>query len=87
MIRNGPKQTISASSELGLLQIVLQPDTWRYASEDVGTPRGVDCEIPHLLERGTKHSAKAVGLVGLGYYMNIASPLVYFLLGPQQISL
>ena len=36
--------------------MVLKPDTGRYASEDAGSPRGVDCEIPHRLERGMKHS-------------------------------
>ena len=55
-IRNGQKQTISASGGLELLQIVLEPDTGRRASEGVGPPRGVDCEIPHWLERETKHS-------------------------------
>ena len=41
---------------LGLLQMILEPDTGRCASEDVGPPRGVDREIPHRLERGMKHS-------------------------------
>jgi len=45
MIRNGPKQTTSASGGFGLLQIVSEPDNKRCASEDVGSPRGVDCEI------------------------------------------
>ena len=40
MIRNGPKRTISASSGLGLLQMVLEPDTGQCASEDAGPPRG-----------------------------------------------
>ena len=39
MIRNGSKRTISASGGLGLLQMVSEPDTGRYASEDVG-PQG-----------------------------------------------
>ena len=30
-------------------------DTGWCASEDVGPPKGVDCEIPHRLEKGTKH--------------------------------
>ena len=79
-ICNGPKQTIFASGELELLQMVTELDTeWcasedaepdieqcanedteldteRCTSEDAGTPRGVDCEIPHQLERETKHS-------------------------------
>ena len=56
MIRNGPKQTIFTSGGLKLLQMVSELDTGRCASEDVGSPKGVDCEIPHRLERGTKHS-------------------------------
>ena len=48
VIRNKPKQTISASGGLGLLQMVLEPDIGM-------TPKGVDCEIPHRLERETKH--------------------------------
>ena len=48
--------TISANSELGLLQMVLESDTKRCASENAELPRGVDCEIAHRLERGTKHS-------------------------------
>ena len=48
--------TISNSGGLGLLQMVLESDTGRCASEDAGPSRGVDCEIPHRLERGTKHS-------------------------------
>ena len=56
MIRNGLKRAISASGGLGLLQMVSEPDTGRCANEDAGPPRGVDSEIPHRLERGTKHS-------------------------------
>ena len=55
-IRNGPKWTISTSGGLGLLQMVLELDTGRCASEDTVLSRGVDCEIPHRLERGMKHS-------------------------------
>ena len=47
-------RTTSASG-LGLLQMILEPDTGRCASEDVGLLRGVDCEISHWLERKTKH--------------------------------
>ena len=55
-IRNGPKRTVLTSGGLGLLQIVSEPNTGQCASEDVGrTPRGVDFEIPHWLDRGTKH--------------------------------
>ena len=38
-IRNGPKQTISASSGLGLLQMVSEPDIGRCVSENAG-PEG-----------------------------------------------
>ena len=54
-IRNVPRWTISVSNGLGLLQIVSEPDTGRCASEYASSPRRVDCEIPHRLERGTKH--------------------------------
>ena len=57
MIRNGSKWTIFASGGFRLLQMVLEPDIGRCAREDVGLPRGVDCEIPHRLEGGTKHSS------------------------------
>ena len=56
MIRNRQKWTIFTSDGLGLLQMISEPDTGLCASEDVGSSRGVDCEIPHRLERGTKHS-------------------------------
>ena len=56
MIHNRPKRTIYANSGLGLLQVVSEADAGRYASKDTGLPRGVDCEIPRRLERGTKHS-------------------------------
>ena len=46
-IRNELKQTISVNGGLGLLQMVSEPDTGRYASEDVGPSREVDCEISH----------------------------------------
>ena len=50
------KRTISASGGLGLLQMVLEPDTGWCTNDGVGPPKGVDCEIPHRLERRTKHS-------------------------------
>ena len=56
MICNGSKRTIFASSRLELLQMVSEPGIRRCASEDTGPLRGVNCEIPHRLERGTKHS-------------------------------
>ena len=36
--------------------MVSEPDTGRCANEDAGFSRGVDSDIPHRLERGTKHS-------------------------------
>ena len=54
--RESPKRTISTCAGLGLLQMVSEPDVGRCASEDTGLPRRVDCEIPDLLECGTKHS-------------------------------
>ena len=39
-MRNGPNQTIFASSGLRALQIVLEPDIGRYVSEDVGLQGG-----------------------------------------------
>ena len=36
--------------------MISELDTERCASEDVGYPWGVDCEISHQLERGTKYS-------------------------------
>ena len=56
MICNGSKRTIFASGGLGLLQMVLVLDKGQWASKDAGPPKGVDCKIPHRLERGTKHS-------------------------------
>ena len=55
-IRNGTKRTISTSGGFEPLQMVSKPNTGQCASEDVGPSRGVDCEIPHRLERETKHS-------------------------------
>ena len=60
MVRNGLKQTISVSGRLMLLQMVLELDTGRCA-------RGVDCKIPHRLERGTKHSLQGCGNLSLAY--------------------
>ena len=55
MIRNGLKRTISASGGLERLQKVSEPNTERCANEDARLPRGVDCEVPPRLERGTKY--------------------------------
>ena len=49
-------RTISTSGGLELLQIVSEPNTGQYASEDAGPPMRVDCEIPRRLEREMKHS-------------------------------
>ena len=66
--RESPKRTISVSGGFGLLQMVSEQDIGQCANEDVEprrgvdtewrgkAQRGVDCEIPHRLERGTKHS-------------------------------
>ena len=54
-ICNEPKRTISVGNGIGLLQMVLELDTGQCASEDVGPSRGVDCEIPRRLKRGTEH--------------------------------
>ena len=66
--RKSPKRTISTSSELGLLQIVLEQDTGRCANEEAEpqrewtrggvparklAPKGVDWGVPHRLEKGT----------------------------------
>jgi len=51
MIHNGSKRSISASSGLKLLQMVLEPVTERYVSENVVLLRGVDCEILHQLDK------------------------------------
>ena len=40
MIHNGPKQTISTSGGLELLQMVSEPDTGRCVSKNVMPPRG-----------------------------------------------
>ena len=56
MICNGPKWITFVSGGLGLLRMVSEPDTGQCVSEDTGPHEGVDCEVPHLLERGTKHS-------------------------------
>ena len=45
--------------------MVLELDIKRCASEDVGPPREVDCEIPHRLEKRTKHSLKGCGNLSL----------------------
>ena len=45
--------------------MVSEPDTGWCASEDAGPPRGVDCEISHRLEGGTKHSSQECGNLSL----------------------
>ena len=55
MLRNGPKRTISASSEFWLLQMVLEPDTRQCAAKDAGLPREMDCEIPNQMKRNMNH--------------------------------
>ena len=48
-----------------MLQMVSEPDNGRCVSEDAGSSRGVDCEISHCLERGTKHSLQGCGNLSL----------------------
>jgi len=50
-ICNKPKRTIFTSSELRLLQMVLELDTEQYPIKDVVFCNGMDGEIPHWLER------------------------------------
>ena len=52
-IRNGPKRIISASGELGRLQMVSEPNTGRCASEDAG-PQGGCTVRSHIDWRGDK---------------------------------
>ena len=71
-LRESPKRTISASSGLGPLQIVSEPDTGRCANKeaeprrgvdmrrcackDAGPWRGMDRGVSHWLEKGTSVS-------------------------------
>ena len=57
MIHNRLKRATSPSGELELLQMISEPDTRRCTRKNIGSPRGLDCEIPHWLGRGTKHSS------------------------------
>ena len=63
-IHNGLKWTISASGGLGLLQMVLELVIGRVLVRMLAS-KGVDCEIPHWLERGTKHSLLMCGNLSL----------------------
>ena len=58
--RKSSKKTISAYSGFERLQMVSESNIAWCASEDVGRRRGVDCEIPHRLERRTKYFYKGV---------------------------
>ena len=64
MIRNGLKRTISANGGFGLLQIVSELDTGWCASENA-SPKGMNCENSHQLDRGTKHFLKGCGNLSL----------------------
>ena len=55
VVHNGLKRTISASGRFGLLQTVSESNTELCVNEDAVPPRGLDCEIPHQLEKGTEH--------------------------------
>ena len=48
----GSRQCVSEDAG----QMVLEPGSGWCISEGDGPPRGVDCEIPHQLERESKHS-------------------------------
>ena len=63
--RESPKRIISTSGGLEPLQMVSEPGTEGCASEDVGPPRGVDCEISHQLERKTNPSLSRYGNLSL----------------------
>ena len=53
--RESSRRTICASNEFRLLELISESDTGRCANEDIGL-KGVDCEIPYRLERGTSVS-------------------------------
>ena len=55
MIGNGPKWTIFTNNELGLLQMISEPDIGCCVNEITECPKGVNCEIPRWLESETKH--------------------------------
>jgi len=57
--RESSKRTISASGELGLLQMVLEPNTGRCVSKEAESQRGVDWRVPHRLEKRTSASLLA----------------------------
>ena len=49
-------KSIFASGGRWLLQMVSEPGSGRCVGEDASPQGGVDCEIPHRLERETKYS-------------------------------
>ena len=59
ILRESLKRTISPSGDLGLLQMVLELNIGQCASEDTEPRRGMNCEIPPELERGTSASDDA----------------------------
>ena len=61
MIHNRLKRATSPSSELELLQMISEPDTRRCTRKNIGSPRGLDCEIPHWLGRGNETFLIRVG--------------------------
>ena len=63
-IGNRPKRTIFASGGLGLLQMGSEPNTVGVLARMLA-PKEVDCEIPHRLERGTKHFLLGCGSLSL----------------------
>ena len=52
---------VTGQSGQYLLAMVLEPDIERCANDDAGPPIGVDCEIPHRLERVIKHFLQGCG--------------------------
>ena len=61
--RESPKRTVFASGGLGLLQMVLEPDTRQCASKDVEPRRGWTGES-HIDWRREQVSARTLGLEG-----------------------
>ena len=50
VVWTGSKQIISTSDGLELLQMISEPSYGRCASENVGSPKEVYCEIPRCLD-------------------------------------
>ena len=72
MIHNKLKQTISASGELWLLQMVSELNTRRCASEDVGTPREWIVRS-HICRRGERNIPYKVSMIRNGLKETISA--------------